>query len=602
MAALFIGSAFGADPRWIRMPSGDFEIYSSAGEGDTRLVLQYFERVRAFFEQAFPGSQQKAEPVRIIIFNSKKEYEPYRFNEFATAYYTQVAGRDYIVLSGTNAEVFPVAVHEYMHLIVRHRGLDLPPWLNEGVAEVYSTLKPFGDKVLVGSLIPGRMYALSREKWVPLSPILAAGHDSPYYNEKNKAGSLYNEGWALTHMLLLSPQYSSGWARVIAEIQRTPSEEALEKVYGKPLATIEKDLQSYLAGDRFRGSMFPIKLQDEKVRIPAEPASLFDVKLTLLDLSNRPGKEAETRKKLEDLVAEDPKRPEPYVGLGYLAARGNQMEDAGKSFKQAMELGSKNPQMLWDYGRMTGQADPAQAMRALSALLDQQPQRMEVRLFLSQLQLLAKQPQLVIDTLQPVRSVSPPDAPRFFQLLAFAYNEVENKEQALVAARRWRENSKDVAEQDSADRFVQYLERPKQEARSAAPVLGSPQEARSAPPELPSPTPSPTPSPGDFVTETPAAKPVLPSVAGSFVELDCKASQPKLILQTDSGRVAFLMDDPDKLTAYGLPNAAGLSLTCGPQKPVDVRIQYEPPADGQKGVKGLARAIHFEPLPGLKLR
>jgi Tfp pilus assembly protein PilF len=603
MAALFIGSAFGADPRWIRMPSDDFEIYSSAGEGDTRLALQYFERVRGFFEQKLGGSEQKSDPVRIIVFNSKKEYEPYRLNEFAVAYYTQVAGRDYIVLSGTSADVFPVAVHEYVHLVARHGGLNLPPWLNEGIAEIYSTLKPLGDKVEVGSLIPGRMYALSREKWVPLSAILAADSSSPYYNEKNKAGSLYNEGWALTHMLSLSLQYSPGFARAFEEIRKgTPSEQALEKVYGKPLATIEKDLRDYLAGDRFRASLFSIKLKEEKVRTTAEPASMFDVKLTLLDLSNRPGREAETRKKLEDLVAEDPKRPEPYVGLGYLAARGNQMEDARRSFKQAVDLGSKNPQMLWDYGRMAGQEDPPQSMRALSALLDQQSQRMEVRLFLSQVQLFAKQPQLAIDTLQPVRSVSPADAPRFFQLLAFAYNEVENREQALVAARRWRENSKDVADQDSADRFVQYLERPKQEARSAAPVLGSPQEAQSAPPERPSATPSPTPSPGDFVTETPAAKPVLPSVAGSFVELDCKASQPKLILQTDGGRVAFLMDDPDKLTAYGLPNAAGLSLACGPQKPVDVRIQYEPPADGQTGVKGLARAIHFEPLPGLKLR
>jgi Tfp pilus assembly protein PilF len=592
IAALFIGPAFGADPRWIRMPSGDFEIYSSAGEGETRLALQYFERVRDFFEQAMGGSAQKTDPVRIIIFNSKKEYEPYRPNEFASAFYTKVAGRDYIVLGGTGADVFPVAVHEYVHLVASHAGLSLPPWLNEGIAEIYSTLKPLGDKVVVGSLIPGRMYALSREKWVPLAAILAADHDSPYYNEKSKAGSLYNEGWALTHMLELSPQYGPGFTRVMEEIRKgTPSEQALEKVYGKPLATIEKDLQSYLAGDRFRASVFSIKLRDEKIRAAAEPASMFDVKLTLLDLSNRPGREAETRKKLEDLVAEDSKRPEPYVGLGYLAARGSQMEDARKSFQQAVELGSKNPQMLWDYGRMTGQADPPQAMRALSALLDQQPQRMEVRLFLSQVQLLAKQPQLVIDTLQPVRSVTPADAPRFFQLLAFAYNEVENKEQALVAARRWRENSEDVADQNSADQLLQFLERPKQEARSAVARLPSP-----------TPTPSPAPSSGDFVTETPAAKPVLPSSEGSFVEMDCRGPQPKLILQTDSGRIAFLMDDPDKLTAYGLPNAAGLSLTCGPQKPADVRIQYEPPADGQTGVKGLARAIHFEPKPGLKLR
>jgi tetratricopeptide (TPR) repeat protein len=357
-------------------------------------------------------------------------------------------------------------------------------------------------------------------------------------------------------------------------------------------------LHGYLAGDRFRASLFSIKLQDEKVRIAAEPASMFDVKLTLLDLSNRPGREAETRKKLEDLVAEDPKRPEPHVGLGYLAARGNQNEDARKSFRQAVELGSKNPQMLWDYGRMAGQADPPQAMRALSALLDQQSQRMEVRLFLSQVQLFAKQPQLAIDTLQPVRNVSAADAPRFFQLLALAYSGVENNEQALVAARRWRENSKDVADQDSADRFLQYLSRPKQEARSAPPELPSQQEVGQLPPKLR----RATPSPGDFVTETSPAKSVLPSVAGSFVDMDCKGPQPKLILQTESGRVAFLMDDPNKLAAYGLPNAAGLDLTCGPQKPVEVRIEYEPPADGQTGVKGLARGIHFEPQPALKLR
>jgi tetratricopeptide (TPR) repeat protein len=590
IGAVFIGSAFGADPRWIRMPSDDFEIYSSAGEGDTRLALQYFERVRAFFEQALGGSPQKADPVRIIIFNSKKEYEPYRPNEFASAFYTQVAGRDYIVLSGANADIFPVAVHEYVHLVAQHAGLSLPPWLNEGIAEMYSTLKPLGDKVLVGSLIPGRMYALSREKWVPLSAILSAGHDSPYYNEKDKAGSLYNEGWALTHMLELSPQYGTGFSRVLEEIRKgMPSEQALEKAYGKPLATIERDLQGYLAGDRFRASVFSIKLREEKVRTAAEPASIFDVKLTLLDLSNRPGKEAETRKKLEDLVTDDPKRPEPYVGLGYLAARGDQMEDARKSFQQAVELGSENPQMLWDYGRMSGQIDPPQAMHALSVLLGQQSERMEVRLFLSQVQLFAKQPQLVIDTLQPVRKVSAADAPRFFQLLALAYSALENNEEALVAARRWRENSKDLADQDSADQLLKYLSRPKQEARSE-------------PPELPIPAASPAPSSGDFVTETTPAKPILPSVSGSFVEMDCKGSQPKLILRTESGRVAFLMDDPDKLTAYGLPNAAGLSLSCGPQKPVDVRIQYEPPADGQTGVEGLARGIHFEPKPGLKLR
>ena len=198
MLILFVSSSFGADPKWMRMPSTDFEIYSSASEGETRRVLQYFERVRNFFEEAMgAGVLKRKEPVRVIVFGSKKEYEQYRLNEFAVAYYTQIAGRDYIVLGGATDEVFPIAVHEYVHLVARNGGLKLPPWLNEGVAEIFSTLKPIGDKVMVGTPILGRMQALMREKWGPLATIIAADHDSPYYNEKNKAGSLYNEGWAL---------------------------------------------------------------------------------------------------------------------------------------------------------------------------------------------------------------------------------------------------------------------------------------------------------------------------------------------------------------------------------------------------------------------
>jgi hypothetical protein len=175
---MVLSAARGAGPKWIRMPSADFEIYSSAGEGDTRRALEYFERVRNFFEQAMgAGAREKREPVRVIIFGSKKEYEQYRPNDFAAAYYTQIAGRDYIVLGSANDDVFPVAVHEYVHLVGQNVGLKLPPWLNEGIAEVFSTLKPVGDKVMVGTPILGRMQALSRESWVPLAVIVAADHD-----------------------------------------------------------------------------------------------------------------------------------------------------------------------------------------------------------------------------------------------------------------------------------------------------------------------------------------------------------------------------------------------------------------------------------------
>src|SRR6202000_665590 len=110
-------------------------------------------------------SSEKFPRVRIVAFSSRKEFEPYKLNDFAIAYYHSGLEHDYIVMSHTGAETAPIAIHEYVHLVARHSNLKLPPWLNEGMAELYSTLQPQGDKILVGALIEGRHQALLREKW-----------------------------------------------------------------------------------------------------------------------------------------------------------------------------------------------------------------------------------------------------------------------------------------------------------------------------------------------------------------------------------------------------------------------------------------------------
>src|SRR5512146_250831 len=200
-AVALVCAAGAAEPRWIRMVSPHFEIYSSAGAASARETLRDFEQVRSFFIQVAGHAPANPVPIRIVAFHTAKEYDTVRINEFAQAFYQSTAEKDFIVIGPAAAGTTATAIHEYVHLVVRHSNLRLPPWLNEGVAELYSTIKPTGDKILVGSLIPGRQAALAREEWVPLATIVDADQKSPYYNEKNKAGSLYNEGWALTHML-----------------------------------------------------------------------------------------------------------------------------------------------------------------------------------------------------------------------------------------------------------------------------------------------------------------------------------------------------------------------------------------------------------------
>ncbi len=445
------------------------------------------------------ASPAKLDPIRIILFGSKKEFDPYRPNESTAAYYTQVGARDYIVLGSASAEVFRIVTHEYFHLIAQHAGLNLPPWLNEGLAEVYSTLTPLGDKVTVGAVIPGHLKGLAFEKPIPLSTLLAVDQDSPYYNEKNMAGTFYDESWALAHMLQLSPPYNPKFLKVVEAIRAgTPSQQTLETVYGKTLKAIEDDLRSYIAGNSFRGALFPIKIANRTEHTAAEPASPFDVKLALLDLTNRLGREEETRKQLEELAGSDPKRPEPYVGLGYLAVRGSQMEDARRYFAKSLELGSRNPNMLWDYGQIAAETAPGESIRALGLLLIDQPDRADVRLVLAQVQVNSKQWSAALDTLRPIRTISMANAPTYFRQTAVADLNLGNPEGARAAVQQWARHAKDPADRENAEQFQKYLDLPGAAASQPAPstpepaltVSGSAQpvpgpEANPAPPRAP---------------------------------------------------------------------------------------------------------------------
>ena len=576
-----MAAAAGAEPRWIHIHSSNFEIYSSASEGSTRETLRYFEQVRSFFLQATGRSVSKPVPIYIIAFGSEKEYVSFRPTEFASAFYHGGAERDYIVLSRTASETFPVATHEYVHLVVQHAGLNFPPWLNEGIAELYSTLKPQGDKVVVGNLIAGRVQALYTEKWVPLDVILSAGRDSPYYNEKNKAGSLYNEGWALVHMLALNQEYRPKFNALLNAIANgSPSIMAFEQTYGKPLGAIEKDLQAYLRGDRFNGLVIPAKLVSERTALPAEPAPPFDVKLALADLGNQPGKQSDAVERFKELTRDNPERPEPWAGLAYLAWSRGRMEDTEQNFAKAYLLGARSQRLLWDYGRLAEREHPQEAIKVLTDLLKQQPERTDVRIELAAVQLSSNQSADALATLAAIKKTTPQDAPRLFTLLAYAQLGVGQRDQAVNSVARLAQYAATPADRDRADQLKRYLDQPN------PPVLIPSTVTEGGRPRLVRRTAA-------GFEEEEITTPSL-SAVGLFVELACEGQRATMVLETDQGRKRFLLEDPTKVTLVAADGAHVQDFQCGPQTPAKIKIEYRLVQGGQN-IDGLATGVYFQP-------
>jgi tetratricopeptide (TPR) repeat protein len=587
IASALFHSAVGAE-RWERLKSPDFEMYSSAGERGSRDTIRYFEQVRSFFIEVLGAAQRDQKPVYIIAFGSEKEFELYRPNEVAAAFYQPTKQRDFIVLGRIGEEYLPAVVHEYVHLLAQSADLKLPLWLNEGIADVYSTLKPTGNKVIVGTPPPGRVLTLLREKWIALPLVLAAKHDSPYYNEKNRASAFYGESWALTHMLMLGTEYRSGYSKCIAAIRAgTPSEDALVSTYGKPLDRIERDLHEYVRSTTVNGSVFNVKLEKESAEVPIEPLPDYDLKLRLAEVADRPGHEPQARATLEILTRDEPKRPEAFADLGYLSWREGHREEAVDVFDKAFDLGYRERGMLWDYGRMAEQSHPEDAARALGSLVEIQPDRVEARIELAAVQLRLKQPQAALATLRPATKVSAKDAPRLFRIMAYAQLDNNNREEARNAAKRLAETAQEQADKDEAQRLLNFLD--SSSAVAIAPlVMPSPgNDSNSGPPRMAR-APKPVAAPAQPLP------PPRPSIEGVFVQLNCSGAQATVVVEAGGKKRAFLIDDPNKIIVPG--QAGGFAdLACGPQKRVSVRIEYDPPSASLQGIDGLLRLIEFHP-------
>src|SRR3954453_5696333 len=271
--------------RWTGLTTPHFEMYTNNGVGSGTKALETFERVRSFFLDNSPSKHAPDTPVRIIAFKSEREFEPYRPNDGAFAYYQRSRKRDYIVMQDLSSEHYRTAVHVYTHLIVEHSGLKLPIWLNEGLADLYSSMEPNGNQTMVGRPIEGHLIVLGNEKWLDLALLTSVRQDSPYYNERTKMQMFYAESWALTHMLALGKDYQAGFGRFLASVSAgANAETSFKAVYRKTLAQVMADLNGYFQHRTIQVSLFDSKLEKVNLQPAVEELSILQTELALADL------------------------------------------------------------------------------------------------------------------------------------------------------------------------------------------------------------------------------------------------------------------------------------------------------------------------------
>lgn len=363
---------------WLRLTTANFEIFTTAGEHSGRDLARHFERVRSFFQQAFGLIPAGNNPVQIVVFRSPKEYEPYKLNEVAVAYFESGIDHDFIVMPGASAEHYPMAVHEYTHLLLHQTG-GTPRWLNEGLAELYSNLELRGNQILVGQVIPGRAATLRMEPWLPLRDILAVDERSPLYNEKTHAGMFYAESWFLVHMLALQEWYAPRFRQFGAALQEGDTAEAFRKVYGKSVDQVEQDLALYYQSPQLTGRLFDVRLPESVAAPRIEPGG-FRARIALAEILNSlPNRHDSAQAACDDLARDFPERWETEQRFAELFWRDHNLEEAARHFAKAVALGSTSARLYLDYGRVLEAAGhPSEAAGVLKTAVQRDRQSNQV--------------------------------------------------------------------------------------------------------------------------------------------------------------------------------------------------------------------------------
>lgn len=249
-----------------------------------------------------------------------------------------------LALSGTNTGSMQVIFHEYTHFLFRRNARLWPIWLQEGMADMYSTFDAAGRGVRIGKPLEEYLQLLAHSEMMPLHELLAVTHDSPQYNEADRQGVFYAESWLLTHFLMNgdNPSLKARFRQFTPLLQKGLSQEkAFTTALGTPLSTIEAELHRYLERNQFESLpiVVPVDLNAPR-QVAMRPIGVVETRFRLGNELMRIDRLEAAESQFKEALKLAPQSPLPYEGLGLLAAEREKPEESVHQLNEAFARGA----------------------------------------------------------------------------------------------------------------------------------------------------------------------------------------------------------------------------------------------------------------------
>ena len=252
-------------PAWRELATPHFRVKTDLDESAAREAVNGFETEYAQLVSAAFRGIDTTRPFDVVLLRSEDEFHEWVSPIFAGSYMSQFPldierSPTITLFAGGDADAQAVArvtfLHELTHRFIARAFLPVPTWLNEGLAEYYSSMSVVDGRVTFGDM-PLTMRLVTPDRPVPAKELL---EDDPahFYAKEDRGDSgrerrtgNYASAWALVHFLKNGPDRYSRRFSAFLHLLRAPPRETAEVAWSKafgdvPEAEFEDAFRDYV--------------------------------------------------------------------------------------------------------------------------------------------------------------------------------------------------------------------------------------------------------------------------------------------------------------------------------------------------------------------
>ena len=251
-----------AAENWVKVTAPQFTLYSSAKSTDALQVAEEFQQFIDALGEILTVDTRRLPPLTIVMFSHSKEFRAFRPRRpdgkpwDVAGFFSRQEGWAVFGLGGArlDQDVRRTVFHEGVHWYLSGSEYSCPAWLEEGLAEVFSTFVMAKNHREWGQPIPDHIATLRSLQLMPLERLLSVSHTDPLFNEMQRTSLFYAESWAFAHFLLFGEH--NGERKLYNEYVRLfrsgiHPDDAFRNAFKKDYLTMDRELSRYIEGGRY---------------------------------------------------------------------------------------------------------------------------------------------------------------------------------------------------------------------------------------------------------------------------------------------------------------------------------------------------------------